>query len=109
MEAVWDFDTIGVVIDDDLKKKQTSRCNDGFLNTLCPVQGSDDEGNDNVVEEEYDFDSNEEEVVENEDHFDLNEEGSRSSEATSEEVDLNENEINTSKIMRLNLSTSPTI
>ncbi|CAI9259543.1 unnamed protein product [Lactuca saligna] len=59
MEDVWDFDTIDVEVDKNLKK-QTKRCNDAFLNNLCP----------DIVGEE----------VENEDHFDLMREGSGSDE-----------------------------
>ncbi|CAI9302392.1 unnamed protein product [Lactuca saligna] len=43
MEDVWDFDTIDVEIDKDLKK-QTKRYNDAFLNNLCPdIAGEEDQ------------------------------------------------------------------
>ena len=35
MDGVPDFETIDVELDEFLKKKQTSRCRDRFLNSLC--------------------------------------------------------------------------
>ena len=82
MEDVWDFDTIDVEVDKDLKK-QTKRCNDAFLNSLCPdIAG--EEGDDFAIPEikhiDDEVDLNEDDVVENEDHFDSMREGSGSDE-----------------------------
>ncbi|CAI9265527.1 unnamed protein product [Lactuca saligna] len=89
MEDVWDFDTIDVEVDKDLKK-QTNRCNDAFLNNLCPdIAG--EEGDDFAIPEiehiDDDVDLNEDDVVENEDQFDLMREGSGSDEEVSSESD----------------------
>ena len=35
VEGVPDFETIDVELDEDLKKQQTTRCSDEFLNSLC--------------------------------------------------------------------------
>nr|KAJ0217206.1 hypothetical protein LSAT_V11C300149480 [Lactuca sativa] len=89
MEDVWDFDTIDVEVDKDLKK-QTKRCNDAFLNNLCSdIAG--DKGDDFAIPEiehmDDDVDLNEDDVVENEDQFDLMREGSGFDEEVSSESD----------------------
>ncbi|KAL4583627.1 hypothetical protein LXL04_008207 [Taraxacum kok-saghyz] len=35
MDDVLDFDTIDIEVDEDLRKKQISRCTDDFLNSIC--------------------------------------------------------------------------
>ncbi|CAH1426009.1 unnamed protein product [Lactuca virosa] len=76
--------------DKDLKKKQTKRCSDAFLNNLCLDVGGE-EGDDFAIPKiEYidgDGDLNEDDVVENEDPFDLNREGSRPDKEVSTEMD----------------------
>ncbi|KAI3523692.1 hypothetical protein L1887_02018 [Cichorium endivia] len=41
MEDVFDFDTINIELDDDFKKKETRRCTDAFLNSLCDEEVDD--------------------------------------------------------------------
>ncbi|KAI3720870.1 hypothetical protein L2E82_31868 [Cichorium intybus] len=41
MEDVVDLDTIDIELDDDFKKKETRRCTDAFLNSLCDKEVDD--------------------------------------------------------------------
>ncbi|KAL4554544.1 hypothetical protein LXL04_039376 [Taraxacum kok-saghyz] len=80
VEGVLDFDTIDVEVDDDLIKKQSRRCTDEFLNSLCLEDGEEEfvipEHDEAPVEEE----PMEEEQV-NEEDGDEGEEGGNESEA----------------------------
>ncbi|CAI9260860.1 unnamed protein product [Lactuca saligna] len=106
MEDVWDFDTIDVEVDKDLKK-QTKRCNDAFLNNLCPdIAG--EEGDDFAIPEiehmDDDVDLNEDDAMENEDQFDLMRERSGfDEEVSSESYQDSKHELSTAPtIQRLN-------
>ncbi|CAI9299452.1 unnamed protein product [Lactuca saligna] len=100
MEDIWDFDIIDVEVDKDLKK-QTKRCNDAFLNSLCPdIAG--EEGDDFAIPEiehiDDEVDLNEDDVVENEDHFDSMREGNGSDEVYGYDEDVSSESDHDSKL-----------